>query len=108
MTAGPRVPRRGAGHAPDRPSLEDRVERLATALERMNLYDYADLTRRPWRLFWINFAAGTARGVGIAFGFTVVAAAIVRLAGWLITSRIPGIGAFIADVVRTVRLNLGP
>ncbi|BDG60726.1 DUF5665 domain-containing protein [Caldinitratiruptor microaerophilus] len=103
MTAGCR----GAGGRTG-PGLEERVERLAVALERMNLADYADLTRRPWRLFWVNFAAGTARGLGMAFGFTVVAAAVLRLAALALQARVPHIGGLIADIVRMVRLNLGP
>lgn len=100
--------------APDYPgpvalhSLEARIEQLGRALERWNIGDYVALMQRPWRLVWYNFAAGVARGVGIAFGFTVVTAVLLKILSSAIIRNIPVIGQFIAEIVSLVRLNLKP
>jgi hypothetical protein len=51
--------------------LDGKVEELAYYLERMRLAEYIQLFNRPWRLMWLNFLAGLARGVGIAVGGTL-------------------------------------
>lgn len=99
----------GAGGAPPEwTQLADRMDRLRVALERWNLGDYLSLMQRPGRLMWYNFLAGTARGVGIAFGFSVVTAVILRLLSSALVRNLPVIGQFIAEVVQLVRLNLRP
>ena len=68
--------------------LNENVVKLAERLERMNLADYLELTRRPARMFWVNFLSGLARGVGIFLGAGVMGAltlaAVTALVYWLL------------------------
>jgi hypothetical protein len=86
--------------------LEARVKELATAMEKMKLAEYVRLLERPWRLMYINFIAGIARGLGIAVGFTILGAVVIYFLRFLVTANLPGIGKFIAQIVRMVNLHL--
>lgn len=86
--------------------LEGRVRLLAERTEKANIAEYVSLLQRPSRLLWLNFIAGTARGVGIAFGFTVLGAMLIMIIRWLGLLNLPVIGGFVADIVRIVQQDL--
>jgi len=75
-------------------------------LERSRIAQYTELLNRPWRLIWLNILAGTARGVGIAIGFTFFAATIIYVLQLLGALNLPIIGDYIADIVRIVQRQL--
>lgn len=83
------------------------IERVATHVEALNIGAYADLYRRPWRMLWLNFAAGLARGVGMAVGFALLGAALIYLLRLSFLRNLPVIGKFIAQLVRIVQSELG-
>lgn len=87
-------------------TLVEKIERLSVAMEKMRLAEYVHLLERPWRLMYINLIAGIARGVGIAIGFTILGALLVYLLRYVVAANLPGIGKFIAEVVRMVELHL--
>lgn len=87
-------------------ALSSKVEELAYYLERMRLAEYIALFNRPWRLMWLNFLAGLARGVGIAIGGTLLAALVIFLLNELAILNLPIIGDFIAELVRIVQGQL--
>lgn len=89
-------------------SLSERIEKLTFAMEKMNLSEYITLIRNPWRLALVNFMAGTARGLGIAFGFAVLSALLLYVAQAVMWSRLPLVGSYIATIVRLVEHNLRP
>ena len=89
-------------------SLATMVERLALALERSNVLDYTVLLQRPWRMLWINFAGGMARGLGIGIGFTVLSAMLLYVLRGLMVANLPVIGDLIATIVRLVEQQLRP
>jgi hypothetical protein len=86
--------------------LTEKIERLSVAMEKMRLAEYVYLLEHPWRLMYINLIAGIARGVGIAIGFTILGAVLVYVLRNLVAANLPGIGRFIAEVVRMVELHL--
>lgn len=86
--------------------LSDRVERLARAVERAGLQEYAGLFHNPWRLIWVNFLAGVARGVGWIFGAAVVSTLLLAILRPLVRANLPLMGKFIADMVRVVEVHL--
>lgn len=86
--------------------LSGKVEELAYYLERMRLAEYIALFNRPWRLMWLNFLAGLARGVGIAIGGTLLAALVFILLNELAILNLPVIGDFIAELVKIVQGQL--
>ena len=83
------------------------LERLVRHLESMRIAEYMELLERPGKLILINLVAGIARGLGIAIGATVVFAIVLHLLRQLILLNIPGIGDFIADIVRIVEMKNG-
>ena len=87
-------------------SLEDKVGTLASFMERMKLAEYVELLNNPWRLFWVNFIAGLARGVGIAIGGTLLVALLLYLLSQIAVLNLPLISDFIAEIVRLVQAQL--
>ncbi|WP_232436918.1 DUF5665 domain-containing protein [Paenibacillus senegalimassiliensis] len=75
-------------------------------LEKSRIAEYTQLLNRPWRLVWLNLISGTARGVGIAIGFTFFAATIIYVLQILGALNLPIIGDYIADIVRIVQRQL--
>jgi len=76
-------------------------------MEKMKLAEYVQLLDHPWRLMYINFIAGLARGVGIAIGFTILGAMVLYFLRILVMLNLPLIGNFIAEIVRMVQLKVG-
>jgi len=88
-------------------ALEERIKELAQNMERMKLAEYVRLLENPWRLLYVNFISGVARGLGIAVGFAILGAILVIILQRLVSLNLPLIGGFIADLVEIVQLQLG-
>ena len=86
--------------------LARKIDELGITLEKMKLAEYVELLNRPSRLFYINFFAGVARGLGMAVGFTLLGALVVYTLQRLQVLNLPVIGEFIADIVKIVQNNL--
>ncbi len=87
--------------------LEERVKELAINMEKMKLAEYVDMLENPYKLLYINFVSGIARGLGIAVGFAILGAIIVLILQRLAAQNLPLIGNFIADLVKIVQMQLG-
>lgn len=87
-------------------AVNKRLESISNDMERAKIAEYVDLLNRPLSLIWRNLLGGTARGVGIAIGFTVFTALILYLLQMLGKLNLPIIGDFIADIVRIVQHQL--
>lgn len=72
----------------------------------MKLAEYVSLLDHPWRLLFINFISGLARGFGITIGFAILGAVIVLVLQRLVTLNLPVIGDFIAAIVAIVQTRL--
>ncbi|TEB06541.1 hypothetical protein Psch_00073 [Pelotomaculum schinkii] len=86
--------------------LEERIAWLVTSMEKMKLAEYVKLLDNPWRLMYVNFIAGLARGVGIAVGFTILGAVLLYFLRKLVVLNLPWIGGIIAEIVRMVQLKI--
>lgn len=86
--------------------VEQRLERLASALEKSEIADYMELQAKPWTLIWRNLLYGVVRGVGIAIGFTFFAATILYVLKLLGGMDLPIVGGFIAGIVDIVQRQL--
>lgn len=82
------------------------TEKIANQLEKSRIADYTQLLHRPWKLIGLNLLAGSAKGVGIAIGFTFFAATIIYFLQALGALNLPIIGDYIADIVRIVQRQL--
>lgn len=87
-------------------TVDKRLEHIASEMERTHIAEYVDLLNRPVKLIWRNLLAGTARGVGIAIGFTFFAATILYVLRILGALNLPIIGDYIADIVKIVQIQL--
>lgn len=83
------------------------LQKLVNHLEKLRIAEYVELMQRPGRILFLNFIAGLARGLGIAIGATIIFALMVELLRRLILLNIPGIGEFIANIVRIVEMKNG-
>ncbi|HAG06936.1 MAG TPA: hypothetical protein DCL13_02015 [Peptococcaceae bacterium] len=86
--------------------LGARIAELSIAMEKMKLAEYVSLLERPYRLLYINFLTGIARGLGIAVGFTILGAIVLYILKRLVMVNLPGISSFIATIVSLVQLRL--
>jgi hypothetical protein len=86
--------------------MENQLKKLSLEMERAKIADYVQLLNRPFSLIWRNILAGTARGIGIAIGFTFFAATILYMLQLLGALNLPIIGDYIADIVRIVQHQL--
>ncbi len=82
--------------------VERQLERIISAMERIKLEEYLRYVDDRKRQFRVNFMAGVARGLGAAVGFSILGAIVIAVLQRLVTENIPGIGGFLADVVRMV------
>ena len=87
--------------------MEVHLQKLVYHLEKLRIAEYVELMQKPGRILFLNFIAGLARGLGIAIGATIIFALMVELLRRLILLNIPGIGEFIANIVRIVEMKNG-
>ncbi|MHB0886996.1 MAG: DUF5665 domain-containing protein [Bacillota bacterium] len=84
-----------------------KVEALSVSMEKMKLAEYIYLLQHPWRLLYVNFIGGVARGFGVAVGFTLITGVLLYLLQRPLLARLPFIGGIIAELVRIVNTKLG-
>lgn len=83
------------------------LEKLVVRLESMRIAEYMELLEKPGKLILINFVAGMARGLGIAIGATLIVAMLIELLRQLLLLNIPGVGNYIAEIVKIVERRNG-
>ncbi len=85
--------------------IDHKLEVLIRHLEAMRVGQYMELLEKPTRLILTNFVAGIARGLGIALGATLVFALMLELLRRIILLNIPGIGGFVAEIMKIVEAH---
>ena len=86
--------------------LLTKIEDLSRDMEKFTIAEYINLLNNPRRFLVINFAAGLARGFGLALGFTLLGAFGIWIMQRLVVLNLPIIGDFIADLVKIVQQQL--
>lgn len=81
-------------------NLENKLENLSLAMEKTKISEYTEIIQNPKRLLLVNFVGGLARGLGMAIGFTILAAIIIYLIRQLVN--LPLIGKHIAELLNIV------
>lgn len=87
--------------------MEQILQRIELHLERLQIADYLDKQRNIRRGLLIHFANGVMRGLGFAFGFSVLGAIGIALLREIVLRNLPGIGRFLAEIIRTSGERLG-
>jgi hypothetical protein len=85
--------------------LKDKIEALSLNMEKSGFRDYVTYISNRKKLFYTNFIAGLARGIGTAIGFTLLAAVVIYIVQWLVRLNLPYIGEFLADLSRLIDFN---
>lgn len=83
-------------------TLIRRLQEAVEAFEKASLAEFIELYNRPWRVLYLNFLSGVARGFGIAIGLTLVTALFVALMIRLAQLNLPVIGEFFASIAKIV------
>lgn len=86
---------------------DKRLTQLVHHLEAMRVADYVELLQKPHKLIALNFLAGLSRGLGIALGATLLVALVLNFLQQLLILNIPGIGNFVAEIIRIVEQKNG-
>jgi hypothetical protein len=87
--------------------LRRRIEELSRQLEKMQIAEYVALLQKPTRLIWLNFLAGVAKGLGAAFGATLVFALVVKMLSNILVLNLPIISDWIAQIIQLVEQKNG-
>lgn len=82
------------------------MDNLSIMLERTNIDAYVQLLQRPGRMLLLNFSSGLARGFGMAIGFTILGAIVLLILQRIMMMNLPLIGNIVADIVKTVEMQL--
>jgi len=74
-----------------------RLEKIAGELQKIELQQITNYLQSPWRIIWVNFLAGTFRGLGFLIG----AALVLAIIGFVLTNvlaQAPIVGDFFEAV----------
>lgn len=77
--------------------LNDRLDKIALFLEEIRFADMVQNYTAPRRLFWTNFLAGLARGLGLTIGTAIVLTFFGTLLKQFLS--VPIIGEYIRQLV---------
>ena len=86
--------------------MEEILRRIELHLERLQIAEYLERQRDIKRGLLIHFANGVMRGLGFAFGFSVLGAIAIALLRTLVLENLPGIGSFLAEIIRAAESRL--
>src|SRR3989339_455477 len=84
--------------------LENKIDETINKLSRVGLHEYATYLSHPWRIFWSNLLAGTARGLGFLFGVTIIIAIISYVVTMLVD--LPIVGEFFGNLNEFLQQNI--
>ena len=80
--------------------LEKKIEELATSMERSRIEEYTDIIKYPKKLLVVNLLVGIAKGIGMALGFSIIAALLIGILQKMID--LPLIGEYIANLLKVI------
>ncbi len=60
-----------------RRNINTLVAKLIYLMERINLEGYVEYLQSPFKIFWVSFLSGVAKGLGSVIGFTVLGSIII-------------------------------
>ncbi|SKC87297.1 DUF5665 domain-containing protein [Maledivibacter halophilus] len=81
-------------------SIESKIENLSIALEKTKISEYTEIINNPRRLLLVNFVGGLARGLGMAIGFTLLAAVLIHFIRQMVN--LPLLGKYIAELLNII------
>ena len=82
--------------------LNEKLDQINDVLQKSNLNELTYILGNKKQIFFRNFMAGIARGVGIGIGVTAITAILVILLQNIVKLNIPVLGNYIADIMEIV------
>ena len=79
--------------------MEQLLQRIELHLERLQIAEYLERQRSIRRGLLINFGNGVMRGLGFAFGFSVLGAIAITVLRMFVLEELPDIGSFLAEII---------
>lgn len=86
--------------------LDERIERIIDAAERMKLAEYVRYQSDRKRRLGDAFLEGVLRGLGFMVGFSMLGALVIYLLQSLALQNLPLIGDYVAKVVMLVESRI--
>ena len=86
--------------------LDERIERIIDAAERMKLAEYVRYQSDRKRRLRDAFLEGVLRGLGFMVGFSMLGALVIYLLQGLARQNLPLIGDYVAKVVMLVESRI--
>ena len=80
----------------------DKIYESIENIEKSNLRELSYIIGSKKEVFFRNFFAGLARGVGIGIGVTVITAMLILMMQRIVKLNIPIIGEYVADIMEIV------
>lgn len=81
-----------------RKNLERKLDEVLEILNEKNINKLMEIIVSPRKLFWRNFIAGIAKGIGVAIGFSILGAMLIYLLRYIVMLNLPVIGAFLKEI----------
>ncbi len=80
-----------------------KLEKVANHLEAAKIAEYVELSQKPWRLFYMGFLYGMARGLGFTVGTAIVLALAYKILSEIIALNIPYLTETLTNLVSFIK-----
>ncbi len=81
----------------------DQLDKLVARLENSGVEEYVKLSQRTWKVLWLNFLSGVARGLGFTVGTAIVLAVVYKILSEIISMNIPYLTEMLKELVELVK-----
>jgi hypothetical protein len=84
----------------------DRMERLLEHIDNSGVSEFVRLSQHSWKILWLNFLSGIARGLGFTVGTAIVLAVMYRIVSELISMNIPYLTDMLTNFIDMIQQHL--
>ena len=84
----------------------DRLERLLERLDNSGVSAFVRLSQNTWKILWLNFLSGIARGLGFTVGTAVVLAIAYKIIAQLISMNIPYLTEMLTNLIDMIQQHV--
>lgn len=86
--------------------LEKKIDDILKIMEKGEISRVIKVFSDPGKLFWKYFLLGIAKGVGMAFGFSIIGAFIIYILKEVIVFNIPVISEILSNIIKMTEQKL--
>lgn len=84
-----------------------KIDLLIQRLDSSGIADYVKLSQKTWKILWLNFLSGIARGLGFTVGSAFVLAVIYKILSRIISMNIPLITEWLQSFILMMQSTPG-